>query len=125
MTPTQVQQWSDGICQKHMSTVVRRFTMAYTRRLVPAALFNECTNFMPMVSFSDDGVISTTDREKCQAATTKFAQKWNFGKGKKGGTAADAAAAPAAGPAAAGAPGPAAAAMDYAEFCTDICEMKF
>lgn len=117
----QITQWSKGVCEKHVATVVKRFTLAYTRRNVPAALYNECTNFMPQASFSDDGVLNKVDAQKCRAATFEFSQKWNFGKGNGPAAAAPAPAAAAAAPAAPAATGP----VDYSAFCTTVCEMKF
>jgi len=85
-TPT---PWNIDECAKHMDDVVKKFTLSYTRRMVPYALYNECTNFVVQVSFSGDHFIDHQDRLACREATVKFAQAWNFGLSgwalKKGG----------------------------------------
>jgi len=70
-------------CEAKMSKLVHEFSRSYTRRLVPWALYNECTNFMTAMSFSHDPLVNELDRSKCRAWTHNFMQKWNYGKGVK------------------------------------------
>uniref|UniRef100_A0A7S0AT88 Uncharacterized protein n=1 Tax=Pyrodinium bahamense TaxID=73915 RepID=A0A7S0AT88_9DINO len=103
-----VEQWEETACEVHMQKVVRMFEVAYTRRMVPTALYNECTNMLPSLSFSHDTVASPLDRKKCRAATVKFAERWNYGEadwnyGK----------------------GESAEPMDFMEFCHDVCEIRY
>merc|ERR1719191_1791963 len=93
----QVQEWSSGICEPHLHTMISRFTKAYTREQVPKALYNECTNFMTALTFSHDKIINVADTKRCQIATAKFKKTWKYGKGKEG--------------------------LDAV--CHDICEQKF
>lgn len=76
-----VPHWSVSSCETHMAAVVKRFVVAYTRRMVPTAIFNECTNFVTAMSFSRDFRPSALDVDRCRRATVKFALRWNFGKG--------------------------------------------
>lgn len=129
-----VQQWSLQTCEAHMKKIVKEFSCAYTRRMVPTAIYNECTNFVAEVSFSHDHVFDVHDRMRCRHATVKLSKEWNFGKGHAGpGPAPAPAPAPgpaapvaAAAPAAPGGPaGPASANVDYLGFCAEVCEIKY
>ena len=129
-----VQQWSLQTCEAHMKKIVKEFSCAYTRRMVPTAIYNECTNFVAEVSFSHDHVFDVHDRMRCRHATVKLSKEWNFGKGQPGPSPAPAPA-PAPGPAApvaaaapaapGPAPGPAGANVDYLGFCAEVCEIKY
>jgi len=133
------QQWSLNTCEFHMKKIMREFSMAYTRRMVPTAIYNECTNFVSEVSFSHDRIFDAHDRIKCRHATVKLSKEWNFGKGKPTTPAPEAeeASAPAPGPAAgpgaaspvAAGPAPLALAskpdIDLKGFCSDVCEIKY
>jgi hypothetical protein len=119
----QIRQWSLAVCKKHMKQVVERFEVAYTRRMVPLAIFNECTNFMAAASFSHDDVPTEIDVKKCRAATTRFATQWNMGRGPRALVAPP--------------PGlsltakgmkrvpPNKEIVDMTGFCVDVCEHKF
>jgi len=74
--------WSSDACQNHMTDVVKRLTVAYTRRMVPASLFWECTNYMVQLSFSHDRAVTAHDRSVCQRIVAEFSAEWNFGEGK-------------------------------------------
>jgi hypothetical protein len=74
--------WSSDACQTHMTGVVKRLTVAYTRRMVPASLFWECTNYMVQLSFSHDRAVTAHDRTVCQRIVAEFSAEWNFGEGK-------------------------------------------
>merc|ERR1740121_3280278 len=76
----QMEPWDEAKCETHMTKVVKMFEQAYTRRMVPMALYNECTNFLPKLTFSHDSIASPLDRKKCRTATVKFSKRWNFGK---------------------------------------------
>jgi len=114
---TFVAQWSLESCATHMTQVVHRFSVAYTRRMVPMAIFNECTNFMPAMSFSHDNLPNSMDVHRCRMATIGFAKRWNYGQGN--GTA----------------PPPTGLAafldtklkapVDMHGFCVDVCQHKF
>jgi len=133
------QQWSLDTCEFHMHKIMREFSMAYTRRMVPTAIYNECTNFVSEVSFSHDRIFDSHDRIKCRHATVKLSKEWNFGNGPPTTTASplqdDAPApapgpnpAPAASPAASPggpAPGPSKPDIDLRGFCADVCEIKY
>jgi len=94
-----VEQWNASNCQAHMATVVGRFSVTYTRRMVPMAIFNECTNFMPRISFSSDAMATALDVQKCREATAKFAKHWNYAES--------------------------AAPHDFRTYCADVCEYKY
>lgn len=114
-------QWSLDSCESHMKKIMREFSIAYTRRMVPTAIYNECTNFLAEVSFSHDRVFDSHDRIKCRHATVKLAKEWNFGQGQLP-------LAPAPGPAPVAAPAPGVsnkALIDFKGFCADICEIKY
>lgn len=81
----EIEQWSVEGCDAHMSHVVRKFEEAYTRREVPMAIFNECTNYMPALSFSHDMKPTHEDVRRCREATVKFVNAWNFGNYAKPG----------------------------------------
>jgi len=124
------QQWSLDTCESHMHKIMQQFSMAYTRRMVPTAIYNECTNFVSEVSFSHDRLFDFHDRIKCRHATVKLSKEWNFGKGKTTTSPPFAAPAPAAmlAPGAAIAPvtsGPSKPAIDLRGFCADVCEIKY
>lgn len=74
--------WSSTACQSHMTDVVHRLTVAYTRRMVPASLFWECTNYMVQLSFSHDRAVTSHDRKVCQRIVAEFSANWNFGQSK-------------------------------------------
>jgi hypothetical protein len=126
----QIKQWSVNVCTTHMEKVVKRFSVAYTRRMVPTAIFNECTNFMPVISFSHDVHPTAVDVRKCREATVNFVKYWNYGQGPSVAAPAPAAAAPQA-PAAqvalaaveAAAPPPSSA--DLSGFCLEVCQFKY
>jgi len=83
-------------CASHLNTMIRRFSDAYTRRMVPDALYHACDNFGQKESFSHDVVIDHTDRLKCREATKRFVSMWQYGKGK----------------------------VDYTRYCLELCELK-
>jgi len=74
-----VEQWNVKKCEKHLESIVSEFSHHYTRRQVPVALYNECTNFMTRMSFSHDYVLDPQDTKRCHKATRKFAAHWNKG----------------------------------------------
>lgn len=103
-----IPEFNEESCESHLEKVVRMFEVAYTRRMVPMALYNECTNFMPALSFSHDDIHSPLDKKKCRKASLKFARKWNFNKASwKYGTTKKH------------------DKMDYGAFCQDICEIRY
>jgi hypothetical protein len=111
-------QWSIDTCASHMKKIMKEFSQAYTRRMVPTAIYNECSNFVSEVSFSHDRIFDSHDRMKCRHATVKLAKEWNFGKGH----------APPAIESPGPAPGPAPApvpSVDYFGFCSEVCEIKY
>jgi len=75
-------EWSVPKCLVHMTDVIKKNSVAYTRRMVPSSLFNECTNFEPAMSFSHDLMPSKIDVHKCRMATIRFAKAWNYGQGE-------------------------------------------
>jgi len=77
-----VKAWDIKKCQGHMSKLVKSFTLHYTARQVPMALYNECTTFLTKMTFSHDHVLDHRDTNKCQKATANFAKKWKV-SGKK------------------------------------------
>jgi len=101
-----IHQWSENVCDGHFKKVLHNFEMTYTRRMVPTALFNECTNFGPALSFTRDEMLTKLDKFRCRKSVVKFAKMWNYGKGEKKG---DNSAVP----------------LDIKEFCHDVCEIKF
>jgi len=123
MEPDRMTQWSLAACESHMTKLVRRFSLAYTRRMVPTAIYNECSNFLIKASFSHDRVLTKLDKNRCRWATVKFSKAWNFGGhgitqyrtpsyyGIKGKTVTAAAS---------DSPEP-----DFKAFCHDICQIKF
>jgi hypothetical protein len=129
---TQISQWSVPDCSAHMKKMVHAFSMSYTRRMVPTAIYNECTNFMPKVSFSHDSIPSNLDKRKCREATVIFARTWNFGKveletkvGPPPAPALRPVASPAASPAASLAGDSTAAGEEFQDFCLDVCSAKY
>ncbi|CAK0842924.1 unnamed protein product [Prorocentrum cordatum] len=78
-----LQPYHVDTCEAKMSKMVHEFSKSYTRRLVPWALYNECTNWMTALSFSHDPLVNELDHSKCRAWTHNFMQKWNYGKGVK------------------------------------------
>mmetsp|Transcript_31350 Transcript_31350/g.90012 ORF Transcript_31350/g.90012 Transcript_31350/m.90012 type:complete len:430 (-) Transcript_31350:121-1410(-) len=104
----ELKQWEEGSCEKHMKKLVKLMEVAYTRRMVPLALYNECTNLIPSLSFSHDDVASALDRKKCRMATVKFAKRWNYGKADWNYGA-----------------GKGHEPMDFSGFCRDVCETRF
>lgn len=123
-TESPVAQWSLATCKSHMAEVVKRFEVAYTRRMVPIAIFNECTNFMAAASFSKDDIATELDVKRCKAATVRFANQWNLGKGPRASIA------PPPGLALAATRGKKRKAhrkeaVDMTGFCVDVCEHKF
>lgn len=77
--PTAIKQWDVSKCEKHISNVVNMFTLQYTRAQVPMALYNECTNFMPKMSFSRDHILDSVDASRCRKATVAFEKHWKYG----------------------------------------------
>jgi len=116
-------QWSLDTCEGHMKKMMREFSKAYTRRMVPTAIYNECTNFVSEVSFSHDRIFDAHDRIKCRHATVKLAKAWNFGQGHQPAKKAESEAGPA--PAPAPPVKPAKAEIDYKGFCSNVCEIKY
>lgn len=104
----QLKQWEEGSCETHMEKLVKLMEVAYTRRMVPQALYNECTNLIPSMTFSHDPVATRLDRNKCRTATIKFAQRWNYGKASWNYGA-----------------GKGHEPMDFSAFCRDVCEVRF
>jgi len=105
---SEVQQWDQDTCETHMRDLVHMLEVAYTRQMVPHALYNECTNFIPSLSFSHDAIVNRLDRQKCRKATLRFAKRWNYGKADwRYGTKKK--------------HDP----MDFAAFCHDVCEIRF
>jgi len=103
-----IPEWSEVTCESHLEKVVRMFEVAYTRRMVPMALYNECTNFITALSFSHDNIHSPLDKKKCRTASLKFAKRWDFNKAKwKYGTTKKH------------------EEMDYTTFCHDVCEIRY
>jgi len=103
-----IPEWSEVTCESHLEKVVRMFEVAYTRRMVPMALYNECTNFITALSFSHDNINSPLDKKKCRRASMKFAKRWDFNKaGWKYGTTKKH------------------EKMDYSAFCHDVCEIRY
>jgi len=78
-----IEQWDINKCETHIKDIVNEFSHHYTRRQVPVALYNECTNFMTKMSFSHDYVLDPMDTVRCRRATRKFAEKWNHGSNAK------------------------------------------
>lgn len=74
-----VERWDVTGCETHMSDVAKKFSVAYTRRMVPMAIFNECTNFLPALSFSPDFKPTMMDVTRCRQATVNFVKHWNYG----------------------------------------------
>mmetsp|Transcript_11323 Transcript_11323/g.36007 ORF Transcript_11323/g.36007 Transcript_11323/m.36007 type:complete len:424 (-) Transcript_11323:195-1466(-) len=103
-----LEQWQEGNCEQHMQRLVRLMQEAYTRRMVPVALYNECTNLIPALTFSHDDVADPLDRKKCRIATVKFAKRWNYGKADWTYGA-----------------GEGHAPVDFSEFCRDVCETRY
>jgi len=104
----EMKQFGPDTCEEHMQNVVHLLEVAYTRSMVPRAIYNECTNFIPSLSFSHDSIVNRLDREKCRKATMNFAKRWNYGKadwmyGAKRWEEP----------------------MDFLGFCHDICEMRY
>lgn len=77
---SKINQWDVGKCEKHISKIVNMFTLHYTRAQVPMALYNECTNFMPKMSFSRDHILDSRDAHRCRKATAAFQKLWKYGK---------------------------------------------
>jgi len=103
-----IPEWSEVTCESHLEKVVRMFEVAYTRRMVPMALYNECTNFITALSFSHDNIHSPLDKKKCRKASLKFAKRWDFNKASwKYGTTKKH------------------EQMDYSAFCHDVCEIRY
>lgn len=75
-----VRLWDHQRCGSHMSKLLKSFTVGYTKRQVPIALYNECTNFMTKFSFSHDYVLDRRDAARCRKATRKFAMRWKLGE---------------------------------------------
>jgi len=75
-----IEAWNVEKCEKHITHLVNDFSRTYTRERVPQALFNECTNFMTKLSFSNDIILDPQDTEMCRKATARFAKRWNFGE---------------------------------------------
>lgn len=93
--------WSIPKCVAHMSSMAKKFSVAYTRRMVPTAIFNECTNFLPALTFSADMVPTALDVARCRQATVDFVKHWNYGG--HGKTKAE---------------------PNFGAFCLSVCEFK-
>jgi len=94
-----IKQWDVDKCENHLTNMVNTFTMHYTRAQVPMALYNECTNFMPKMSFSRDHILDSVDTVRCRKATRAFQKRWKFGKN--------------------------ADSKDFQSMCVEACEAKF
>lgn len=94
-----IEQWPIHHCEAHIQEIVHGFSRHYTREQVPRALYNECTNFMTKISFSQDYVLDAMDTTRCKHATVKFTKKWNYGENSE--------------------------ASDFHEMCLYACEAKF
>jgi len=94
-----VEAWDIEGCENHMSMIIRNFTIHYTKRQVPMALYDACTNFMTQISFSHDYVLDHRDVVSCRKATKDFAMRWKLGKNDNP--------------------------TDFHEMCHDFCEAKF
>lgn len=78
-----VKQWDFKKCGVHITKLVKKLSVAYSRRQVPLALYNECTVFRTKMSFSHDYILDPRDRSRCRKATRKFAQSWKLDKAKE------------------------------------------
>lgn len=78
-----VKQWEFQKCGVHITKLVKKLSVAYSRRQVPLALYNECTVFRTKMSFSHDYILDPRDRSRCRKATRKFAQSWKLDKAKE------------------------------------------
>jgi len=78
--PATVKAWDIEKCENRMSKIIKTFTVHYTKRQVPMALYNECTNFVTKISFSHDHVLDHRDEVRCREATASFAKRWKLGK---------------------------------------------
>jgi len=96
---TIIEQWDINKCEKHMKGIVDVFSHHYTRRQVPVALYNECTNFMTRMSWSHDYVLDPQDTVRCRQATRKFSTRWNDGNSAQ--------------------------IKDFEEMCFQACEAKY
>jgi len=99
ITKAMIKQWNIDMCEKHLTKMVNAFTQHYTRAQVPAALYNECTNFMPKMSFSRDHILDSGDAVRCRKATRAFTKHWKYGKN--------------------------ALPKDFQQICLETCEAKF
>jgi hypothetical protein len=108
-----VEGWDVKKCEGHMRKIVQLLSHGYTREQVPMVMFNECTNFMTRISFSNDHVLDPMDTLMCRKTTATFAKHWNFGQ-----KAAALAPAPAAAPGAV-------PSKDFEFMCMRSCEAKF
>jgi len=102
--PKQIEQWSIDKCRVHFTKIVKEFSAAYTRRMVPQAIYNECSNFMTRITFSDDMVIDDLDKTRCRKATVEFSKRWQFGSRKGSKLPAEG---------------------EFNNFCKNVCEIKF
>lgn len=75
-----VKGWDIVGCENHMSKLVKVFTVHYTKRQVPMALYNACTDFTTKMSFTHDYVLDPRDAARCRHATVSFARRWKLGK---------------------------------------------
>merc|ERR1719453_2928523 len=73
-----VTAYSVDKCNAQMMKVTKEFTLAYTRRQVPVAIYNECTNFMAQLSFSHDLAATPLDTHKCREMTIKYVKEWGY-----------------------------------------------
>jgi hypothetical protein len=67
-------------CEGHVKSIVKQFAKTYTKERVPMALYNECTNFMTKISFSNDRILDQRDTQACKETTASFAKHWKFGE---------------------------------------------
>mmetsp|Transcript_24505 Transcript_24505/g.56470 ORF Transcript_24505/g.56470 Transcript_24505/m.56470 type:complete len:379 (-) Transcript_24505:49-1185(-) len=107
--PNKVTEWDSPGCEAHMMRIAKLYAEAYTPRLVPPAILNECTNFMVKATFDRDELIEAEDRAKCRQVTAKFAQQWAHGSDPK---------VPLPNP-------PKVGGYDFGGFCKEICLVKF
>jgi len=83
-------------CGPHAEKIIKQFSVAYTRRMVPDAVDAACHLFESKIAFSGNNRINKWDRLRCHQATEKLMAQWKGGKGDK----------------------------DYSGWCHDVCELK-
>jgi len=80
MEAAAVEAWNVKKCEAHVKKMVNVFSHTYTKEQVPMAMYNECTNFMTKMSFSNDHVLDRMDTVVCRQTTAKFAKHWDVGE---------------------------------------------